>query len=39
MYMLLIGSCACWVCIDHQTDVIILAFCHPMCDVLIGILL
>lgn len=36
MYMLLISSCACWVCIEHQIDVITLSPSHQKCNVIIG---
>lgn len=36
MYMILISSCACWVCIEHQIDVITLSPSHQKCNVIIG---
>lgn len=36
MYMILISSCACWVCIKHQIDVITLSPSHQKCNVIIG---
>lgn len=36
MYMLLLSSCACWVCIDHQIDVITLSPSHQKCNVIVG---
>lgn len=36
MYMLLISSCACWICIKHQIDVITLSPSLQKCNVIIG---
>lgn len=36
MYMLLISSCACWICIEHQIDVITLSPPHQKCNAIIG---
>lgn len=36
MNMLLISSCACWVCIEHQIDVITFTPSHQKCNVIIG---